>query len=357
MTKATSSRRRAVVTVVWALSAAAALGVGYWAGRSASTPPSVQTEAPLTTAVAAREGSLGQRLAYAVNAQWPTSTIPASGAGTITQLELAAGTTLEAGDTALTVDLRPVVVAEGTVPMFRDLAPGSAGADVDQLRRLLRSEGADVAAAGKYDAALEAAVRRWQGKLGIEQSGTVGAGDVVFLPRLPATVVPADEVTVGAKIAPGQALLAVPQAQPTLTLQVGPEHVPLVPVGAIVEVAIGDQRRVFEVQTVEPVPESTTVLATLSGRDGGPVCEGDDCADLVAPGGSNVLAGQVVVVPETTGTLLPDAAVHTQPDGSQAVTLEDGQVVVVNVLAASEGMVIVDEVEPGQRVLLEATRR
>lgn len=350
-------RRRAVVFVGWTLTAAAALGVGYWAGRTASTPPSVQTQQLIMTAVEAREGTLGQRLDYAVNAQWHTATIPAAVQGTVTSLELAAGKPLNAGDIALTVDLRPVVVAQGAVPMFRDLGPGSSGADVEQLRRLLRAMGADVAEKGKYDDALAAAVRRWQGQLGVDQTGTVGAGDIIFLPRLPSSIVAASEVAVGTKLAPGQALLAVPQAQPKLTMQVGPEHVAFVPVGTKVEVTLGDERRTLEVRSVQPVPETSTVMATLSGEDGAPVCEGDDCARFVAPGGTSVLAGRVVVVPETRGTLLPDAAVRTLGDGRSVVTLEDGQDVAVTIRAASEGMVIVDEVKPGLRVRLETTRR
>src|SRR3712207_2505226 len=49
--------------------------------------------------------------------------------------------TLTAADVAMEVDGRPVFVLRGSVPMHRDLGPGTRGTDVLQLERALRRSG------------------------------------------------------------------------------------------------------------------------------------------------------------------------------------------------------------------------
>jgi multidrug efflux pump subunit AcrA (membrane-fusion protein) len=67
--------------------------------------------------------------------------------------------TLDGGDVALAVDGRPVFVLRGSVPMHRDLGPGSRGQDVHQLEAALRSAGFSPGAVdGVYDGSTEAAV-------------------------------------------------------------------------------------------------------------------------------------------------------------------------------------------------------
>ena len=66
---------------------------------------------------------------------------------------------LAGGDVAMAVDGRPVFVLPGSVPMHRDLGPGSRGQDVHQLEAALRSAGfAPGAVDGVYDGSTEAAV-------------------------------------------------------------------------------------------------------------------------------------------------------------------------------------------------------
>src|SRR3712207_83783 len=67
--------------------------------------------------------------------------------------------TLSTGDVAMSVDGRPVFVLRGSVPMHRDLGPGSRGEDVMQLERALRGMGISPGRIdGLYDAGTEAAV-------------------------------------------------------------------------------------------------------------------------------------------------------------------------------------------------------
>ncbi len=62
----------------------------------------------------------------------------------------------------MTVSERPVRVLKGAVPMYRDLGPGMAGSDVQQLERSLSNLGFDPGPIdGSYDARTGAAVAAW----------------------------------------------------------------------------------------------------------------------------------------------------------------------------------------------------
>jgi peptidoglycan hydrolase-like protein with peptidoglycan-binding domain len=79
----------------------------------------------------------------------------------------AQGVTLDEGSVALTVSGRPVVVLQGDQPAYRDLGPGTEGADVRQLEEALARLGFDPGASdGRYDRRTEAAVSRWYRSMG-----------------------------------------------------------------------------------------------------------------------------------------------------------------------------------------------
>ncbi|CRK59275.1 Peptidoglycan-binding domain 1 protein [Alloactinosynnema sp. L-07] len=59
----------------------------------------------------------------------------------ITRVPVAVGDTVTAGTVIAEVSGRPVIVLTGAVPAYRDLAPGSEGADVAQLQHALRAMG------------------------------------------------------------------------------------------------------------------------------------------------------------------------------------------------------------------------
>ncbi|MEV8630055.1 peptidoglycan-binding protein [Streptosporangium sp. NPDC051023] len=65
------------------------------------------------------------------------------------------------GSVLMEVNGRPVFALRGKVPMHRTMAPGTEGADVEQLQSALRRLGLGAPRTGVFDAATAAAVRRW----------------------------------------------------------------------------------------------------------------------------------------------------------------------------------------------------
>jgi membrane fusion protein, multidrug efflux system len=124
----------------------------------------------------------------------------------------AAGQQLAAGDVMFAIDGQPAVLMLGADAAYRDLDDGvDDGPDVAQLEQNLTNLGftadGDMVVDEHFDTATAAAVEAWQESLGVEATGTVELGDVVFLPD-PVTVV-AVSGTVGAAVDPGAHLLDV----------------------------------------------------------------------------------------------------------------------------------------------------
>jgi hypothetical protein len=116
-----------------------------------------------------------------------------------------AGAVIHPGQALWRVDAKPVVLMNGTVPAYRPMHRGNEGTDVLQLERGLSALGYDAGTIdGTYDASTAAAVRAWQGDLGLDDTGTVELGRIVFLPgerRVTKRV-----AAVGDRAAPGPAL-------------------------------------------------------------------------------------------------------------------------------------------------------
>lgn len=101
-------------------------------------------------------------------------------AGTVTGLP-AAGTAIERGKPLYHVDNLPVVLLYGPLPAYRALAPDTEGADVRQFEENLRALGyTGFTVDDEYTTGTAAAVKKWQKALGLEQTGTVELGRVVY---------------------------------------------------------------------------------------------------------------------------------------------------------------------------------
>jgi multidrug efflux system membrane fusion protein len=108
--------------------------------------------------------------------------ISAAGGGTLTWIA-PVGSRVERGKPLFRIDQRPVVVLYGSLPLYRTLSDGVAGADVRQLERNLAALGrTGLTVDNTYTAATAGAVRTWQAKLGLPVTGTVELGQVVFTP-------------------------------------------------------------------------------------------------------------------------------------------------------------------------------
>jgi peptidoglycan hydrolase-like protein with peptidoglycan-binding domain len=209
------ARRRRVL--LGAGIAAALLAVGGLIGSSlvkspqqiaadtAAPPPTVTTAAVvsqvLTSSVQMR-GVVYPATQYDVYASAPSSSSPsgsaagnssAAGAVYISRLQVMAGDTIRNGEQLAELDGQPLFVLAGPVPAWRDLTPGESGPDVTELQNALATlgyyDGGDTA--GYFGAATQDAVSAYYEHLGYTppSSGGMPAADVVFVPKLPATVV------------------------------------------------------------------------------------------------------------------------------------------------------------------------
>ena len=174
------------VAVVLLLIAAGALAVGgvFEAGGASSGSHGNATATSLATVqrrTLSRTTQFNGTLAYA-----GSYVVLGLARGRVTWLP-PAGHVIRQGQVLYRVDEAPVVMLYGATPAYRALAEAATGADVAQLnhdlvalRYLDRSE--VELAWRKFNSATRAGVERLQKHLGVEQTGELFLGDVVFLP-------------------------------------------------------------------------------------------------------------------------------------------------------------------------------
>jgi hypothetical protein len=207
-------RRWVVVAVVSVLLAAGAFVVvsGMFDGDGGNSTPSGNESATSLATVTRRSlstqvqfnGTLGYAGSYTVLGQAP---------GTVTWLP-ALGHVVRQGQVLYRVNQAPVVLLYGATPAWRALAAGATaadvtGADVTQLNHDLVALGyvhrAEVDSAwNEFNWATKTGVETLQHHLGVDQTGRLDLGDVVFLPT-------------AARVTGLQAILGGPATGPVLT--------------------------------------------------------------------------------------------------------------------------------------------
>jgi hypothetical protein len=185
-------RRWVSVAAVLVLIAAGALVVvsGVFDGGGGSSRSSGNGSATSLATVQRRSlsettqfnGTLGYAGSYTVLGQ---------ARGTVTWLP-ALGQVIRDGQVLYRVDEAPVVLLYGSIPAYRSLAEGATaadvtGADVAQLNHGLVALGyvdrSDVDSAwDEFNWATKAGVEKLQAHLGVDQTGTLSLGEMVFLP-------------------------------------------------------------------------------------------------------------------------------------------------------------------------------
>ena len=336
-----------LITSAWLMVAALAGGGGFVAGRATFTPPAVEAELKPAASYTVAEGEVGRSTEFPLGVRWPSREVGfAATEGTVTEVLLDPTEVVSAGAVLYTVDLRPVVVALGQIPAFRDLAEGDSGTDVRQLQDFLIAEGYLRAQAdGKFGAATTAGVKAWQRAVGVERTGSVGASDLVYVPELPARVSLTDKVAVGSRLLAGDPTVTVITGAPELTITVSSSAV-LPASGTSVSVTYGEHKwlgRIGSALESEAAGETALLLESIAE---GPLC-GVDCGAL--PLGAKPDGGRVAVqiVPAATGPVVPVAALGQDPTGGTTVTALDGTAIPVTVLATDGSRVVVDGVAPG----------
>lgn len=338
------------------LAAAIAGGATTWAGLKVLVPPEDPLDSPKYTYVAVVPGEVGESLMLNVRARWQPSPAGVNRAsGVVTRVIAKVGDKADQGTSLYEVGLRPVAVAQGEIPAFRAIEPGSEGDDVAQLQEMLSALGFyDGRSDGEAGSSTVSAIKRWQASLGIEQTGRVEAGDVIFVPELPARVsLDRQIVTRGATLVGGEQVLSVLPTAPVFAVPVTEAQAGMVSPGGRVDITSPDGETwgaVIAGQAREP--ESSNVELLLEGVEGDPIC-GEQCADLPVAE-DTLLPGRIVLVETSAGLVVPSAALTTDAAGDTLLIDEDGKRISVEVGSSGRGMAVVTGVDEGVRVRVPA---
>lgn len=334
------------------------LGAGtVWAALSVLTPAQDPLEAVSYTFVEVAPGEVKASMNVTTVAEW--SSVPVGSnraAGVVTGVAVSPGDEVKQGQKLYEVGLRPVVVAQGKVPAFRDIGENTKGADVAQLQRMLVDLGylGRGAADGTARPSTVAAIKAWQKHLGVERSGVVSAGDVVFVPTLPTRVsLVAEVVHRGATLAGGEDAVNGLSASPVFRIPVTEQQAGLLTAGVRVQISSPEGDTWEGHAGDQSTDQNGAITVTVTGSDGATIC-GDGCGQIPVTGQVSLAATIITVEPER-GLVVPSAALVTGADGQVAVIGEDGTRLPVTVGTSAKGMSIVSGVDAGTRVRVPAT--
>jgi peptidoglycan hydrolase-like protein with peptidoglycan-binding domain len=184
--------------------------------------------------------------------------------GTLTALA-SEGTTVTRGETLFEVDGSAVVVMYGDRPAWRTLSVGvSDGSDVYQLDQNLIALGyatrQNLSPSNKYTDADAAAVKRWQRAMGVDQTGVVQLGSVIFLPG-PIRIA-THKLEVGASVGPGTTVTDATDTTRAVTVALDVAKQALVKTGDSVTVNLPNGA------TVAGTVTTIAKVATSSGNGG-----------------------------------------------------------------------------------------
>ena len=323
---------------------------GGWAAKSLLTPPAPLPAAPTYVLATATKDTVSRSLNLDAKATWAGGTQVAGGLpGTVTSVKVKGATTVRTGQTVFDVDLTPVVLAQGTVPAFRDLKAGDHGADVTQLQRFLNTvNGATSPVDGTFGTGLTAQVKTWQKSHGVPATGVVAKGSVLFVPSLPAVLSVALDVQVGAPAPVGVAALKVLPAAPSFSVLLPTNQASLTKPGMTVRLTYLQAAWVGKVTSLGAPSEDGSVLAAIGPVAGATSVCATSCS-VIPPAGATVAAA-IEVVPATTGVTVPAQALVVGADGAAAVLDAGGRSVPVTVKATSGGVAVVDGLTEGRQI-------
>ncbi|SEM67615.1 peptidoglycan-binding protein [Nonomuraea pusilla] len=251
-------------------------GPGLLRGGAAGTGGTAAAPPPATTTVTRQtlndtedaDGELGYG---------PVTTAVVRKPGTITWLP-EGGAEITRGRSLYRLDDQPVVLMYGRTPAYRDLRVGTEGPDVESLERNLAKLGYDgFTVDDEFTTATAAAVREWQEDRGLDETGVVELGRVVFAPG--EVRVESLEAEKGQPAAPGQKVLTYTGTSKVVTVRLDTEDQRMARKGAKVEVTLPGGTsvpgRVTEVATViepgegqndEPKTRLEVLVALRSGK-------------------------------------------------------------------------------------------
>jgi peptidoglycan hydrolase-like protein with peptidoglycan-binding domain len=266
---------RRIAIPVTAVALAAAGGGAAWALAGQGSASGTETnDRPNATATVDRRNLVQYESVDGTLGYDDSRTLYAQGAGTVTALRRP-GRVVTRGGPLYWVDSKPVTLLYGSVPMWRPLnASSSDGADIRELEQNLVALGYDpyggVEVDDEWDSATTAAVKRWQGDLGLAKTGAVAPGDVAFLPG-PRRIGQL-KATVGALLQPGAEVMDTTSTKRVVTIDLDADKQSLVKQGDRVAVDLPDGSTIHgRIASVGKVAQSTQDPNT--GEQGTPTIE------------------------------------------------------------------------------------
>ena len=332
----------------------AAGAVAAWAAFAVLRPADDPTTAKAVTYATVSEGDVQASMNLNTTAQWTPEPVGVNqAAGVITAVNIVPGDQVSQGGQLFTVDLRPVVAAQGDVPAFRTIEKGSRGADVEQMQRLLSDTGFYTGQIdGEVGALTEEAIRAWQKSLDVEATGTVALGDVIFVPKLPSRLaLDTEKIKRGQTLTGGELAVESLPPSPSFVIPATDAQASSMPAGTKVEIT-SPNRDTWQavVSGQERDQQSQTTKVFLSGPDGNSICN-DECAQVPVVGEA-LLLSRIITVNQVSGLVVPSAALITDADGMIYLVDESDARIPVEVIQSARGMSVIEGVEAGTKVRL-----
>jgi peptidoglycan hydrolase-like protein with peptidoglycan-binding domain len=233
----------------------------------------------------------------------------------------------------------PVPLLYGSIPAYRAFDAGmSDGADVGQLTRdlIALGYGAGLTQSNRYSSATAAAVERWQSALGLQATGEIPLGEVVFEPG-PIRVTSVTPSAGAAEQGVGGTVLTATSLTPVVTVDLDVSEEYLVKPGDAVSVVLPDGTT-----TVGGHIETVGTVAVCPGGSGiGAAGGGSGSADQspCESSGSGTASAPTVTVTITLDSTPPGATLDQAPVNVNITsqTVDDVLAVPVNALLALQG--------------------
>lgn len=327
-----------VVAGATVLVCAAAGTVGWVATDDDRTPAAASADTNEGSTVPVRRGDLTESTTSSGALQYadPRS-LQSELSGTVTWLP-ASGRVVREGQALYRIDTSPVVRLDGSVPAWRELAPGiDDGADIEQLEsallRLGYGDDVDLDADGEWTWATTHAVEEWQEDRDLEETGRLPLGSVVFTDG---DVRVSDRlVEVGARVQPSTPLLDVSGVDRQITVSLATTQRHLAPIGGVVDLDFPDgttaRGRIVDVELTpgadEQSEDTLTVTIEPMGKRARRTVGGQLDGASVVVTARDVIAEDVLIVPVTALVALADGgyAVEVDEDGRhRLVPVETG---------------------------------
>jgi hypothetical protein len=176
--------RKLLLVILSAVVVSGVVGVTVYAVRfRPAPPPAGQAASPPTSTVTRTDLSVSTTLSGTLGYA-PDAALTGRKNGTLTWLP-AIGTVVKRGEKLYAVDAEPVVLFLGDTPMYRAVDGTTApGPDVAEINANLRALGYREAPDGdKVTLGTTSALKRWQSRNGLDETGALALGDVVVLSR------------------------------------------------------------------------------------------------------------------------------------------------------------------------------